>query len=445
MAIHPIEYRYGTAEMKTVWGEDTKLKKMLEVEVALAKAEADLGMIPKEASEAINSGITNVSVERVKEIEDEISHDMMAVVLALSEQSKEYGEWVHFGATSNDIIDTSTALQFKDVITILEGKLMRLRSVLVDQADSHKRTVCAGRTHGQIGIPTTYGLRFAIWAEEVQRHITRLTELKPRILVGKMAGATGTQASFGDVGIELEERAMNYLGLGVAEVSNQIIQRDRHLEFVMFMANVATTLDKICIEIRTLQRTEIGEVQEFFGSKQVGSSTMPHKRNPIKSEQICGLARIIRSQVEAEFQNNTLWDERDLTNSSPERIIFPEACILTDHIVGLCTNVISNLRFYPENIEKNMLLLGGLNMAEAVMMQLAREGLGRQKSHELCRDCAMKSREDGKDFLDVLAEETEISKYISRDELEKLLDPHNYIGTAVQKVEMVVERLKGGD
>lgn len=445
MAIHPIEYRYGTAEMKNVWDEDTKLKKMLEVEVALAKAEADLGIIPKEASQAIGSGVKNVTVERVKEIEGEISHDIMAVVLAISEQSKEYGEWVHFGATSNDIIDTSTALLFKDSIAILEEKLIRLRSVLVDQADSHKMTVCAGRTHGQIGVPTTYGLRFAIWAEEIQRHITRLSELKPRVLVGKMAGATGTQASFGEIGIEVEERIMDYLGLGVAEVSNQIIQRDRHLEFIMFMANVATTLDKICIEIRTLQRTEIGEVQEFFGSKQVGSSTMPHKRNPIKSEQVCGLARIIRSQVEAEFLNNTLWDERDLTNSSPERMIFPEACILTDHIVGLCANVISNLRFYPENIERNMQLLGGLNMAEAVMMRLAREGLGRQRSHELCRDCAMKSREEDRDFLDVLAEEDEISKYLSRDEIEKLLDPHNYIGTAVKKVEMVVERLKGGN
>lgn len=445
MSIHPIEYRYGTKEMKAVWDEETKLKKMLEVEVALAKAEADLGMIPKEAAGAISAAIKKVSVERVREIEDEISHDIMSVVLALSEQSGDYGEWVHFGATSNDIIDTSSALQFKDTVPILEEKLLKLRSILVDQADSHKDTVCAGRTHGQIGIPTTYGLKFAIWAEEVDRHITRLKELKPRILVGKMSGATGTQAAFGEVGIKIEQKTMEYLGLGVADVTNQIIQRDRHAEFVMFMANLATTLDKICIEIRSLQRSEIGEVQEFFGSKQVGSSTMPHKRNPIKSEQVCGLARIIRSQVEAELLNNTLWDERDLTNSSPERMIFPEACILTDHITKLTANIIQNLIFHPDKIEKNLNMLGGINMAEAVMIGLARSGLGRQKSHELIRNCAMEAVETKRTFKDVLIEKGEVSKYLKEGDIERILNPYNYIGTAVKKVEMVVERLGGKD
>jgi len=443
MAIHPIEYRYGTPEMKTVWDEKTKLKKMLKVEVALAKAEADIGLIPKEAADKISSGIKKVSVDRVKEIEDEISHDIMAVVLSLSEQSGKYGEWVHFGATSNDIIDTSLALQFKEAIPILEEKMIRLRSALVDQADAHKETVCAGRTHGQIGIPTTFGLKFAIWAEEVDRHIERLSQIKPRILVGKMSGAVGTQAAFGELGIEIEQKVMEYLGLGVTSVSNQIIQRDRHIEFVMFMANLATTLDKICIEIRTLQRTEIGEVQEFFGKKQVGSSTMPHKRNPIKSEQVSGLARIIRSHVQAEFLNNTLWDERDLTNSSPERIIFPEACILTDHIVKLTAGIIENLQFYPENIKKNLNLLGGLNMAEAVMIELARRGFGRQKAHEVCRDCAMKASKEDRGFLDVLLENGGVSKYLTKDELEGILNPYNYIGTAFRKVESVVERLRG--
>ena len=443
MAIHPIEYRYGTPEMKSVWDEETKLKKMLEVEVALAKAEADYELIPKKAREAISAGVKKVLVERVREIEDEISHDIMAVVLALSEQSGEYGEWVHFGATSNDIIDTSQALQFKEAIPILEEKMLRLRSVLVDQADAHKETVCAGRTHGQIGIPTTFGLKFAIWAEEVDRHIERLSQIKPRILVGKMSGAVGTQASFGELGIEIEKKAMEYLGLGVTNVSNQIIQRDRHIEFIMFMANLATTLDKICIEIRTLQRSEIGEVQEFFGKKQVGSSTMPHKRNPIKSEQVSGLARIIRSHVQAEFLNNTLWDERDLTNSSPERIIFPEACILTDHVVKLTADIIENLQFYPRNIEKNLNLMGGLNMAEAVMIELARRGFGRQKAHEVCRDCAMKASKENREFLDVLLENVDVSKYLTKDELEEILDPHNYVGTAFRKVESVVERLRG--
>ena len=442
MAIHPIEFRYGTIEMKTVFSEETKLKKMLEVEAALAKAEAYFEMIPKEAAEAISVGVKKVSVERVKEIEDEISHDIMSVVLALSEQSGEYGEWVHFGATSNDILDTSLSLQFKDAILILEEKLRALRSVLIDRADSNKNTVCAGRTHGQIGIPTTYGLKFAIWAEEVDRHIVRLSQLKPRVLVGKMSGAVGTQAAFGEGGIEIEKRTMEYLGLDVADVSNQILQRDRHIEFVMFMANLATTLDKICIEIRTLQRTEIGEVQEFFSSKQVGSSTMPHKKNPIKSEQVCGLARNIRAQVEAELLNNTLWDERDLTNSSSERIIFPEACILTDHILKLTTNIISNLRFNEENIKKNLDISNGLNMAEAVMIELAKKGLGRQKSHELTRICAMKSLEEKRRFADVLFETEEVAKYLTKGEIKRILNPHNYIGTAVKKVELVIKKLR---
>jgi adenylosuccinate lyase len=372
MAIHPIEYRYGTDEMKYVWSEANRLEKLMETEAALAKAEADIGMIPKEAAENISKGIGSVKLERMKEIEEEINHDMMAVVLAISEQCEgDAAKWVHFGATSNDILDTATGLQLKDAIVILGKKMERLLDALLDKASEHKATVCAGRTHGQIGVPTTYGLRFAIWASEVARHIERLEQLKPRVFVGQMTGAVGTQAAFGKDGIEIQKRTMEYLGLGAVDVSNQIIQRDRHAEFVMWMANTVTTLDKIAVEFRTLQRSEIAEVEESFGKKQVGSSTMPHKRNPIKSEQICGLARIVRAMVEPELMNNTLWDERDLTNSSCERVVFPEACVLTDHIINLAINVIENLRFYPVNIRRNLELLHGLNMGEAVMIELA--------------------------------------------------------------------------
>ncbi len=443
MAIHPIEYRYGTDEMKYVWSEANRLEKLMETEAALAMAEADIGLIPKDAAENIAKSIESVELERVKAIEDEINHDMMAVVIGITEQcTEEAGKWVHFGATSNDILDTSTGLQIKDAIEILENKMAQLLAVLVKQASDNKNLVCAGRTHGQIGVPTTYGLRFAIWASEVARHIERLEQLKPRATVGQMTGAVGTQAAFGKDGIEIQKRTMEYLKIGAVDVSNQIIQRDRHAEFIMWMANTVTTLDKIAVAFRSLQRSELAEVEESFGKKQVGSSTMPHKRNPIKSEQICGLSRIVRVMIEPELQNNTLWDERDLTNSSCERIVFPEACVLTDHIIKLAIGVIENMRFYPENIRRNLDLLRGLNMGEAVMMELAMRGVGRQEAHEIVRSSAMLAHEGGKHFKDVLLANKEVAEYLSEYDIVNLVDPDKYIGTAVEQVEAVVAKLQ---
>lgn len=443
MAIHPIDYRYGTAEMKHVWSQENRLTRILQTEAALARAEADMGLIPADAAEIIFESIASVKTERVDEIEAEIHHDMMAVVVAISEQCRnDAGKWVHFGATSNDILDTATALQIKDAIEIFEDKLKVLLRTLVNQAEAHKNTVCCGRTHGQIGIPTTYGLRFAIWAAEISRHLDRLYQLTPRVTVGQMTGAVGTQAAFGKSGILIQKLTMQCLGIGAVDVSNQIIQRDRHAEFVMWMANTVTTLDKIGTEIRTLQRSEIAELEESFGKKQVGSSTMPHKRNPIKSEQICGLARIVRAMVEPELLNNTLWDERDLTNSSCERVVFPEACVLTDHIIKLGINVLENLRFYPENIRKNLELLKGLNMGEAVMIELAKRGVGRQEAHELVRTAAMKAHETGKHFKNVLLETPAVAKYLTATDVENLVNPDKYIGTAVEQVEVLVVKLR---
>ncbi|RXA15128.1 adenylosuccinate lyase [Methanosarcina sp. MSH10X1] len=443
MAIHPIDYRYGTAEMKYVWSQENRLAKILQTEAALARAEADMGLIPAEAAEIISQSISSVKAERVDEIEAEIHHDMMAVVVAISEQCRDdAGKWVHFGATSNDILDTATALQIKDAIDIMEDKLKVLLRILVNQAEAHKQTVCCGRTHGQIGVPTTYGLRFAIWASEISRHLDRLNQLAPRATVGQMTGAVGTQAAFGKAGILIQKLSMQHLGIGAVDVSNQIIQRDRHAEFVMWMANTVTTLDKIGIEIRTLQRSEIAEIEESFGKKQVGSSTMPHKRNPIKSEQICGLARIVRAMVEPELLNNTLWDERDLTNSSSERIVFPEACVLTDHILKLGISVIENLRFYPENIRRNLELLRGLNMGEAVMIELAKRGVGRQEAHELVRTAAMKAHDTGQHFKNVLLETPEVARYLTAMDIENLVNPDKYIGTAVEQVEVLVTKLR---
>jgi adenylosuccinate lyase len=440
MAIHPIEFRYGTPEMKAVWTEESKLRKLLMVEAALAKAEAEVGLVSKSDAETIASCMNKVNVERVRQIEDEISHDMMAVVLAYAEQCGEAGKWIHFGATSNDILDTGLALQLKDAMNIIDDKLEKLKHALLQKADETKSLVTAGRTHGQLAVPTTYGLRFAIWAMEIARHQERLRQMKPRVAVGQMSGAVGTQAAFGKEGIRIKELTMLELGIPAVTVSSQIIQRDRHGEYMEFLALVASTLDKICLEIRLMQRSEIGELAEGFGKKQVGSSTMPHKRNPINSEQVCGLARVVRAYVEPALENNALWDERDLTNSSCERVIIPEASILLDHILRKTINVISGLTFYPENIRRNLNVLKGVQMSEAVMIALANRGFGRQKAHEIVRSASMKAFERNMPFRQALMEDAEISARLTPEDIDEITDPLKYIGTAVEQVEEVLRK-----
>lgn len=441
MAVHPIEERYGTSEMRAVWSEKNRFACVVSAEVALAKAEARHGMIPAEAAVEISEKAHNASLERAKEIELEISHDMMAIVKSITEATGESGRWVHYGATSNDILDTATGLQLGQTLDLLDTKLRKLLAVLLMRADENKTLVCIGRTHGQHGVPTTYGLRFAIWASEVGRHIERLEQMRPRVVVGQMTGAVGTQAALGPKAMDVQASMMEFLGMSSVDVSNQVISRDRYAEYFMFCAGVATTLDKIGVEIRSLQRTEIGEVEEAFGAKQVGSSTMPHKRNPIKSEQVCGLARIIRSAVEPALQNNTLWDERDLTNSSCERVLFPESSILTDHCLRLMAVVLENLVINRAAIRRNLGFLHGINMAESVMIELTKKGMSRQDSHERIRMASMQALAEGRPLADVLGADPEIVRYCSKADIALLLSPDTYIGTAVQQVERVVAKL----
>jgi adenylosuccinate lyase len=443
MSVHPIEERYGRPFVREIFLEETRLQKMLDVEAALARAHAKVGNIPKKSADVI-SGKANlkfVTVARVKEIEEETHHDVMAVVKALSEQCGDAGRYVHLGATSNDITDTALALQFREYICFLFTDLEKLKRVLLDQAEAHKNTVCIGRTHAQHSIPTTYGLKFAIYAAEVARHIDRLKECKARILVGQMTGAVGTQASFKDKGIKIQELIMEDLDLNSIMVSNQVIQRDRHAEFMLDLALIAETLNKICTEIRNLQRTEIGEVSEGFREKQVGSSTMPHKRNPIYAERVCGLSRIIKANAMVALDNIPLWHERDLTNSSPERIIFPEACILTDYILNISIDLIKNLVFDYKAIERNLNMSGGKIMAESVMMTLVEKGMGRQEAHEVLRAAAMESYDKGTAYRDVLMKNKQIRKHLTEKELDAALNPKNYIGTAVKQVENVIKKL----
>ncbi len=442
MAIHPIDFRYGTPEMRAVWDEENRFRSIISAEVALAVAEARTGIIPEADAAAIEARAHDASLERSKAIEEEINHDMMAVVRAMTEVCGDAGRWVHYGATSNDILDTATGLQLKESLAILETKIKILLGVLLDRSMETKLVVCAGRTHGQIGVPTTYGLRFAIWASEVARHLERLREMRPRVAVGQMTGAVGTQASLGDKGDLVMAEMMKYLELTPVDVSNQIIQRDRFAEYIMFLANLATTLDKIGVEIRMMQRSEIGELEEAFGSKQVGSSTMPHKRNPIKSEQVCGLARIVRAMVEPALQNNTLWDERDLTNSSCERVTFPESSILCDHILTVMTKVLTGLNIREENIRRNLGLLQGVNMAESVMIELTRRGMDRQDAHERVRVASMIALDEKRPVAEVFAEDEAVAALLTTGEITALLNPDNYIGTAVVQVERLNTKLR---
>lgn len=446
MAIHPIEFRYGTKEMREVWETENKLQKMLEVEAALAKAEASLNLIPKEAAEEINSKASTkyVTVERVAEIERQTNHDIASIVKALAEVCKgDTGEYVHFGATSNDIIDTSQSLLFKDSIDILRGRLTELAKVLLKLAEEHINTVCIGRTHGQHALPTTYGMKFALWADEVQRQIKRLNQCEERLCVGMITGAVGTIAALGGEGLEVHRKASEILGLKPVLISNQVLQRDNHAEFIMDLANTASTLDKIAIEIRNLQRTEIKEIGESFDAKkQVGSSTMPHKMNPITAERISGVSRVIRAYVVPALENNPLWHERDLTNSSCERIILPEACILTDYIITLTLKVLNNLVFYPENIEKDLNVTNGLIMAERFMAELTRKGMGRQTAYGIVRECSIEANEKNTGLLDIVLLRDEIKDYLSEEEIGKIMNPHTYIGSSVEIVNNVLEASK---
>ena len=442
MSIHPIEYRYGTKEMKAIWEEDYRLRCLFRVEAALAKAEEELGMIPAGAAAEIAAAAESTRPERAKEIEDEIGHDMMATVLALAEAEPQFRgvdpSWRH--------LQRHPGHRHRPADQGLSG----YPGAQAQEACSpscwirlwpNKSLVCAGRTHGQIAVPTTYGLRFAIWASEVGRHIERLQQLRPRAAVGKMSGAVGTQAAYGENGMQIQSLVMKHLGLNEVDVSNQVVQRDRHAELICWMALVASTLDKIFVEMRSLQRTEIAEVEEGFGKKQVGSSTMPHKRNPIKSEQICGLSRIVRAQIIPAFENIPLWDERDLTNSSCERIVFPEAFIFTDHLITLAARTLAGLRLRKENIERNLTMLRGLNMAENVMVELAKKGVGRQQAHEIMRQCSMIAFEQKRELADVLLENKTVTEHLTAQQISSLLDPHQYIGTAVSQVERLYDKL----
>ena len=366
------------------------------------------------------------------------------MVQGIAEQCDgEAGEYVHFGVTSNDIVDTSNSLLLKDSIHVLEDKIIKLTNIILKLAKENKDKVCIGRTHGQHAIPTTYGMKFANWAAELKRQYDRLEHAKNNVCVGMLDGAVGTTAALGPQGWEVHKKVSEILDLPYATITNQVVQRDNHVEFIMVIANLATTLTKIALEIRNLQRTEIMEVGEFFDpEKQVGSSTMPHKMNPITAERICGISRIVKSYVTAAMENNPLWHERDLTNSSCERIMLPEACILSDYTLELTIKLMTKLQFHDENIEKNLNLTHGLVMAERLMAELTRAGMGKQTAYAIVRKNAIKANKEKLLLADLILADEEASKFLSEEEVRKIMDPHTYTGSADIIVDEILEDSK---
>ncbi len=441
----PLDYRYGRQPMRAIFSLGGRLAAQARVEGALALAQASIGAIPLAEAQRIDAVCRNLeawSPSRVHQIEMEIHHDIMALVRTLAESAgPNAGGFIHLGATSNDIIDTGSALQITAGLALLEEEL-REQVVLGERlARAHKTTIMMGRTHGQWALPTTFGLKMAVHIDEVLRHLQRLHDLYPRIAVGKLTGAVGTAAGLGPRARELELRLMESLGLSAAIATTQVLQRDRYVELVSVIANICATMEKLATEVRLLQRSEVGEVSEFFDTeRQVGSSTMAHKRNPILAENICSLSRVVRGYLIPVFENVPMWHERDLTNSASERLILPHVFLLADEVVGRTNTLLRRLQIHPERMRQTIDSSKGMIMAEAVMLALVRAGLGRQDAHELVRQSSMRAQEDGRSLQEVLAELPEVRGSFTDDDWAELFEATSYIGRAPQIVDEVIAR-----
>jgi adenylosuccinate lyase len=429
--------------MRRIFEEEYRLQKMLDVEAALAWAHAEVGDIPREDAQKIMEAATTrlVKLTHVKELESQIRHDVMSIVRVLSDVSGTSGAYVHLGATSSDINDTAMALQLKEATEVLENRLNILEKTLLDKSKRYKEVIMMGRTHGQHALPITLGLKFAVWMRETARHIQRLRQCRERLLVGKMSGAVGTQAGLGPNALKIQELVMKKLGLNATDVSTQIIQRDVHAEFISLLAIVASTLDKIATEIRELQRPEIGELAEPFArARQVGSSTMPHKQNPELCERVCGLAKVMRGLVVPALEDVPTWHERDLTQSSAERLVIPEACILMDYMIYLMNSILAGLWVNEKRMSTNIGLTQGRALSEAVMMALVAKGMSRQEAHELLRRLAIQSEAEKQPFKRTLLEDKTVGAKLSKADVDRALNPRNYLGTTLKQIDFVVKK-----
>ncbi len=442
----PLDYRYGRKDMKAIFYEESRLQFQMDVEAALARAHASLGTITEEQAKEITrvANLDIVKIDRVKDIEKETRHDLMAMVKAMTEQCKgDAGKFVHYGATSNDIVDTATALQIKAAIGIIQDDVDRFIVTLAKLAKRERDTLEIGRTHAQFAIPITFGFKIAGYVAEMLRHRERLQQAKPRACAGKMAGAVGTGAALGKNFFKVQEAVMEDLGLSYEPAATQVVGRDRYTEIVCIVANIATSLERYGTEVRNLQRSEIAEAAEPFDvKKQVGSSTMAQKRNPMMSENVCGLARVVRSMVTPTFESQVLWHERDLSNSSTERFVLPHVFVLLDEMFHKMTEVFEGLTVNRDRMIKNIESSRGLVMAESVMMKMTEHGIGRQDAHEIVRSSSMIAEDDDRQLLDVLLENKDLLKQMPEADIRAAMDPANYTGGAKEIVDRMVAQVE---
>ena len=427
--------RYVHPEMGRIWSEEAKFDSWMEVEVSAAEVMADAGIVPKKAAAEIRQKAA-YSIERIDAIEKEVKHDVIAFTQALAENVGEAGRFIHFGLTSYDVVDTALGIRLRDATDLTIRNVDKLLGVLKARARNHKRTIMVGRTHGVHAEPMTFGMKLALWYAEMKRNRTRLVAARDAVAVGKLSGAVGT---FAHLPPEIEERLCEKLGLSPAPISTQVLQRDRHAEALSALAILASTLDKIAVEVRSLQRTEIREVEEFFSEKQKGSSAMPHKRNPVASEQISGLARVVRGNLQTALENVPLWNERDISHSSAERMILPSSYILTDHILRRATTVLDNLIVYPEKMRENLDSMKGLVFSGQVLLLITKKGLAREDAFRLVQRNAMDVWQNKGTLRELLGADEDVAKWLSGEELDQAFD----LEKQMEHVDAIYKRVFG--
>jgi adenylosuccinate lyase len=427
--------RYALPAMKNIWQEENKYKIWLEIELLACEALFQLKKIDKDAIENIKKN-ARYSLARIQEIEKTIQHDVLAFTTAVGENLGKYSCYFHQGLTSSDILDTSLALELKQSAEIIIEDIERLIRVLKEKALKHKYTLMVGRTHGVHAEPITLGFKFALWFSEMQRNLERIKRAKEEISYGKISGAVGT---FAHLDPYVEEYVCKELSLKPAKISNQIIQRDRHAYYMTTLALVASSLEKFTTEIRTLQRTEIYEVEEKFAIGQKGSSAMPHKKNPIICERVCGLSRVVRANAIAAMENINLWNERDISHSSAERIIIPDSNILIDYMLQKFTNLITNLNIYPEHMKQNLEKTKGLMFSQKIMLELTERGLSREEAYEIVQRISMQVWQGQADFKALLLENAEVGQYLTKSEIEECFDYQTYL----RNIDIIFTRVFG--
>ncbi len=411
--------RYSRPEMRNIWSEENKFKAWLEVEICACEAWAELGIIPKEDVEKLRAG-ASFDMDRIYEIEKETRHDVIAFTRAVSESLGEERKWVHYGLTSTDVVDTALGYLLRQANEILERDIINFIEILKDKAIAYKDTPMMGRTHGVHAEPTTFGLKMALWHEEMKRNLERFRHAADNVQYGKMSGAVGTYANIDPF---VEEFVCNKLGTKAAPISTQTLQRDRHAEYMATLALVATSLDKFATEVRALQKSEVREVEEAFAKGQKGSSAMPHKRNPISSENISGLSRVIRGHMVSAYENVTLWHERDISHSSVERIILPDATMLLNYMLNRFGNIIKNLTVFPENMQRNIQRTYGVPFSGRVMTKLIDKGISREQAYDTVQPRAMQAWEEQRSFKDIILETPAITELLNAEEIEEAFNP----------------------